>query len=153
MGKSGESGSAGGAPNATSSGWAAYRAGEQAGYSPTTDPFSYTGWEQSSPTTYASSMSPEATTSANNWAAGEPGTDWKSMLTKALAGIGKSGGGGAGYGIGAGGQAPAHVSYEQAPMQMGKLPFTLTPAQTEIARKAGAVLAALGAGQGGQRGA
>lgn len=77
--------------------------------------------------------------------------DWRSAITQAIAGMG-GGGGGAGYGIGAGGQAPAHVGYEQQVPQVGKLPFALTPAQTEIARRAGNVLAALGMAASGPRG-
>ena len=137
MGKSGAN-----AGDAVSSGaWADYRAGEQGA----------TLANPSATSTYASSMSPDAITSANIAQTGSAGagTDWRAALTQALAGMGPPGD--AGGGIGRGGQAPAHVGYEQAPVQMGKLPFGLTPAQTEIARRAGSVIAALGMAAGGPR--
>ena len=144
MGKSGAN--AGDA--VSSSAWADYRAGEQGA----------TLANPSATSTYASSMSPDAITSANiaQPAAGTGGTDWRAALTQVLAGMGQMDSPGGGIG-GSGGQAPGRVSYEQQMPQMGKLPFALTPPQLEIARKAGAVLAALSAGpasgQGGGRGA
>lgn len=143
-GKSGSSGTPSAATaGGGSSAWAQYRAGEQ---SPMGQPTGTDPMGEARGSSYASSMSPNATMSAPSAGTGAdinaPGTNWLGLTDEqraAFADSMKGIGGHGGHGVPSFSMSGdvGHVGTEQGAIQVPALRFALTPGQSRILRGLG----------------